>query len=268
MRSSREDRNRRLERIKAQIVDRKRRERWEKSEEANRENAIAIFIVHTIVIVFGTFLISISAYMVLNGSTGAVLPVLLVFGPIYLYILKYASPLSLTAFLQSFPVIFKDKKLSLIVLTCINIALFLVFGFRTLIPITLLPVLYLLPVLLVYLALKKQNTHAPLFYALGLGPLLVNTLLALNFFISFNPVKEQYHYGLSTQTVYTEHPYSSSTQNSTLVVLENNVYSAFPGLRIFNDYEQLRLHNTVRYTFKTGCFGLRVLSGCELVYTN
>lgn len=93
-----------------------------------------------------------------------------------------------------------------------------------------------------------------------IAPLVFNLVLTANYFISFDPVREHYKFGTQYQTVYDTHSYSSSRQPSTLIVLENNAYEEYPGIRVFNNLEAMHGKGSVEYTFRRGFLGVRVMT--------
>jgi hypothetical protein len=55
-------------------------------------------------------------------------------------------------------------------------------------------------------------------------------------------------------------------QKSTFIYLDDNTYSEFPGIRMFLDIDEMRNKNNIRYTFKNGLLGFRVMSDYEFIY--
>lgn len=147
------------------------------------------------------------------------------------------------------------------VVTVFNLYVFLKPGLQTLIPLKLLAELYLLFVIVPWVVLrvwmKKQRSFKNLVITFCLSPLVLSAFFMLNFLFSHNPEHELYAYQLHHE------PSGTEARPTTLIVLPGNAYGCYPGIRMFLDPEQLQGTDYVNYTFKTGLFGIRVMSDWE-----
>ena len=145
-----------------------------------------------------------------------------------------------------------------IIISLLNIFLFLKIGLQTLIYPWLLFLIYIFFVAVTWLIVKcgykisavlKRN-----FYSFCIAPLFVNMLLILNFAFSNQPATETYSFRNKLQKTY------NGYQESNLIILEDNKYGRYPGIRIFANYEQTSGKKYIVYTFKTGLLGIRVMT--------
>lgn len=155
-------------------------------------------------------------------------------------------------------------KTSLIVVLSlvINLLLFFNISFQTLIPTTLLIVAFLISPFIGFIILKHKKISKPTLYSFAFSPFTLNTILFLNYIFSFNPQKETYSIGRDIQTVYTRISQKPSTQTTTGIVLQDNAYEKYYGIRVFMDKENIK-GGRITYTFKTGILGIRVMTDYE-----
>ncbi len=102
---------------------------------------------------------------------------------------------------------------------------------------------------------KKKNIY---WYSLAVFPSTISLFLLLNYFISFNASEETYPYKRYTSMQI------SKLENETFIIgyrirLEGNTYLDYPGIRSFLSENSFK-GNMITYTFKTGIFGIRVVS--------
>lgn len=149
--------------------------------------------------------------------------------------------------------------------TAVNIFIILKFGLQTLIPPLLLLIAYGVVIALVFffcwLRDEKFKTY---FYSFGVGPMILNAFVIINFIFSFDPVQETYSFRKDIQSVSTRR--GSERQASTYIYLENSAYDEYPGIRMFLDYEAMKYRNYVTYTFKKGILGIRVMTDYQFGY--
>jgi hypothetical protein len=143
-------------------------------------------------------------------------------------------------------------------LLALNLLLFFNITLNTLVTSTFLFFFFaLLPlasyIIFLYPLKNHKYYNRKLTISFCLLPLAVNVVLLVNYFVSFNPVNEQYFFG----------PY----QNTTAIQLENNTYDEYMGMRFYvTDQKLASKGNTIIYTFKQGIFGLRVMTAYEVMY--
>ena len=88
-------------------------------------------------------------------------------------------------------------------------------------------------------------------------PFLINTFFLFNFIFSFNPFTETYQFTFW-------HEGMGGKGETSLLILKDNAYSVYPGIRLFHDFEKLKYKKQITYTFKEGIFGLRIVSDFNL----
>jgi hypothetical protein len=140
-----------------------------------------------------------------------------------------------------------------LVLLCINLWLFLRIGLQTLIPTLGLVELYVLLGLLFSIFTREEKLKYKTLIGFSLVPLLINLLLCINYWFSFNPVTETYSFRAGEAKV------------GAIIILPNNTYSAYHGIRMFWDPGNMEQNSRITYTFKTGLFGIRVMTGYEFI---
>lgn len=153
----------------------------------------------------------------------------------------------------------------LIPLLPINIYILFKIALNTLIPTITIVIVYVLAIIIGgVLAMLKPNRNKnflPLFTA-GFAPLVINLFFLINFLFSSNPTTESYFYNQTKE----RYKRSGEVEPSSYIILENNVYEDYKGLRVFMNYRELISKNNVTYTFETGLFGIRVMKDYELKY--
>lgn len=143
--------------------------------------------------------------------------------------------------------------------TLLNVFIILKFGLQTLVSPWILLMIHVLAITLVYLFSKSGNERfKKYFYSFGIAPLVINALLLINFIFSFDPVQETYRFRNDMQSVGTRG--GTKRQESTYIYLENGRYEAYPGIRVFLDYEELKYADDITYTFREGILGFRVMT--------
>lgn len=142
----------------------------------------------------------------------------------------------------------------------INLILFFCFAYQTLIPTTFVIITYLLLPIILFIVFKIKRVKKPELKSFTITPLVLNTILVLNYFISFNPKQETYFYQRNSQIVFSRIGYRSYSQNSTEITLQNNAYDNYYGIRVFVSEENIKGGYKITYTFKTGILGIRVMT--------
>jgi hypothetical protein len=142
----------------------------------------------------------------------------------------------------------------------LNLILFFNYAYQTLIPTTLTICIYLLFPVALFIVLKLKKIQKPELKSFTITPLLLNTILIINYYISFDPTQETYFYQKNSQMVFSRIGYRSYNQNSTEITLQNNAYDKCYGIRVFLSEENIKGGYKITYTFKTGVFGLRVMT--------
>jgi hypothetical protein len=156
--------------------------------------------------------------------------------------------------------VFKNHIIQTISLSFLNIYLLLAIGFQTLIPTNVLIIVYILISIVALFVFKSFDKKY--FKSFVLTPLVFNVLLLTNYLISFNEKNEFYTFNKNFETVFNQNRPSrgSQIQQSTLITLKDNAYDNYYGIRVFLNIDEVKNSIGVRYTFKTGIFGVRVLT--------
>lgn len=172
--------------------------------------------------------------------------------------LRYSPPLDFRKLLNSFLYIILTKEFLFVSITIINLLLFFIIVFQTLISLYLLFVIFTITVIIIFILTKwlfKINKFKQLFFTFCLTPFIINLFFVINFTFSTNATLETYHFIKEKQRVRVR----NGSQESTLIILDNNKYSEYPIIRIFFDYEPMQYKNHITYTFKDGLFGIRIM---------
>jgi hypothetical protein len=159
-------------------------------------------------------------------------------------------------------IVFKTRLFKSIIFTIINLYVILFIGFQTLIPLSWLLVGYLLSILISFVILKFIRSKEKRFHLNSLffsAPLIMSSFLLLNYYISFNPKQETYYFQYQLREHLGRY---ESTRKTTMIDLENKKYEEFKGIRVFLSLSKMRNGDAIkiRYTFKEGIFGIRVMT--------
>ena len=79
----------------------------------------------------------------------------------------------------------------------------------------------------------------------------------MNFVYSSSAIFENYHFTKKMNI-----GKGGKWEATSFLLLENNMYADYPGIRVFIDYDSIK-GSTIKYTFKEGLFGLRVMTNYE-----
>jgi hypothetical protein len=156
----------------------------------------------------------------------------------------------------------KNRISQIVFLSLLNILLILFFGFRTLIEFKWLLLSFAGPSLIAYAfskSLIQDNQLKQFFIWFCIIPLIINTFYVVNYSFSNNPVTETYHFKNSLQNTW------RGKRETTTIVLENNRYREYYFLRFFMDYNEMGNSDKIRYTFKDGLLGFRVMTRYEFI---
>ncbi|HET6225621.1 MAG TPA: hypothetical protein VFF27_05025, partial [Bacteroidia bacterium] len=181
--------------------------------------------------------------------------------PMIIKAIKYRAPLNFPEFFNSILHIAKTKSFLITTFTIFNIFIILKIGLQTLISPWILVVAFSAAIGMLFLFNRKQKKFSVYFKTFCIAPLLINMLLLLNFMGSSDPVQETYMFRNDLQP-----GRRGSYQKSTFIYLDEDAYSEFPGIRMFMDIDQMTNMTNIRYTFKNGLLGFRVMSDYEFIY--
>lgn len=220
---------------------------------------------------------------ILKGWLGFGVSMILIFVTIHFTapVLKelFSKGVSVRGLKKSTLLIIKSNWFLVFIGSITNLLLFINFTFKTLFPSTyFIPIFIAIPLIIIsvfYLSrgkLKYYNRKRTI--AFCLFPLAINFIFLLNYAISFNPVKETYHFNFTEQLIsdgnrilrYEKRrkPYN---QKTTLMKLENNMYKEYFGIRFFLLPDNINDCDQITYTFKEGIFSMRVMINREMSYS-
>ena len=177
----------------------------------------------------------------------------------YLVLIVFTSPLIKYTF-DDF-LYFKKNEISNAILNLktlfsflfiLNVITFFTFGFKTLISISHLFLLYLIT----YLPAIIENYQKQKLSLLNIAiTLCVSVFLIFNFKYSSNPRIEKYLF----------YNVKENGQKFYLIILEGNKYDKYIGIRAFIDVSEIKGHY-IDYTIKEGFFGLEVVDSYKFNY--
>lgn len=226
-----------------------------KQSEALEIVARHVYLAFVTLIIFAVF----AVFIAVLGPVGILLS--LVVGAIFFPLLRNMAnddgKVGFESFSNALRIVVNPGKVTVAVVGIFNLAVFLKIGLQTLIPFALLWKAYLLLMLIGYGVVKGIRVPKSRFQTYGipilLTPVLFSLPLLINFVLSSNPVTETYDYNPQTR------PGRRGQENTTMIDLPDNKYEAYPGVRIFLDYEQMKGTATITYTFADGLLGIRVM---------
>lgn len=208
--------------------------------------AFFLLIVLVIVPIFGYF----------SGTDPSVLvlPLLvLLFWPLWKQVFRFGETQRWKFNISAVHYVLQKEKLWFCVGIVVNfIALIYIFMHALIKPLHLF-LIYALAVLVGWLAVvffrkERQKKLLPRVRFI-LGPTLVLAAYTVNSFWSISPREECYRFV----------PGGNQSQATTLIVLENNAYEEYPGVRFFGDMYELNGNKKVCLSFATGILGVEVL---------
>lgn len=252
----------RAEAIKrAQAYARMRYEEFEKTEAFQTISALNIILDHFIFLFACTLLLAVPValtyFYTITGFILGLLFLLSVARPILGFIKPYFKPAQLWLALMSLVETFFFR---IVILSLTNIYLLLRIGLQTMIPLNLLPLLYIGPIAIFYfLVYRKKESNYRLFNSLCIVPLVVNAFFLINFWFSRNPVVEVYEF-------WNKHERTNNGQRkNTLIHLENEAYDDYAGIRVFSNIDQMKYSTHIVYQFEDGLFGIRVMTDYRFI---
>jgi hypothetical protein len=206
------------------------------------------------------------AAILIKGKQGAIVSGISIFLtlPITINILRSVKSVSIPRFFQAFRQLISLKGFQFSLVTLINLAIGLKVGLQTLIPLYTLVSIFLITsvvsFVVYYFLLSRKAIKASLFTSLGLIPLAINLFFLVNFLFGSNPFKQQFHFSKSYQIVKGYGGKGGGLDRTSTILLDDNQYTDYPGMRTFFEYEKLENATFITYTFEEGFFGIRVVT--------
>jgi len=223
--------------------------------------ALANVTEHLIILLSLLFLILMPIFFsIRNEGSGFALFILFIFSPLFVYLFRNYSSDGFKKLPESFRILSKNRKVNGTILTLCSCIVFMRIGFQTMIPILWLTFIFIAIPLIVYSTLKfRKYAKGPGYVAGCLTPFYLSLAFFVNYVFSFNPMHEEYTFNKTYQTIHSKYS-GTATQQTSLIVLENNAYDDFFGIRVFADYKPIAVTSKINYTFKKGVFGVRVMT--------
>lgn len=179
--------------------------------------------------------------------------------PFTLIGLKHRKHLDAKQFHLSIKNVLSFKLIFFTSLALLNCYLIYKITLNTLIPISYILLLFIVTSRITFFFIYLLNWKYKFLISFLIIPSCINLFFTLNFVFSKQPIVEQYRFKQEKQVV------EGSTQNTSLIILENDHYDEYLGIRFFMDYQELENKQSIRYTFKDGLFGYRVVTAIELI---
>lgn len=251
----RQQREREAAKRRAQEYARMRYEEFEKTEAAQTINSINVIFDHLIFVFVCVLILAVPVVLTyLYDFTGIILGLLFLLAigrPVFGYIKRYFQPQQLWLALMS---LVETYFFRYAILTATNFYILLKIGLQTMLPVPVSVAILVAPALVYYFVWgKKEEPQKRSFYAICIVPLLFNGLFMLNFWGSSAPAIEQYEiWDEQTQT-------KTGTHQSTYIMLENDAYANYIGIRIFSDIRIMQNNEHIIYQFEKGLLGIRVM---------
>jgi len=197
--------------------------------------------------------------IILHGTLGFLwsLAIMVLSSQITVPAIRNYSRLNLNTFFSAFAYLTGIKAFQATALTILNVFLFFRIGLQTLISFHLISAIIISLILISFAITKwitKTDSGRQLFISLCLIPLAINFALTVNYIFSSNPTTERYHFTNTKERT------RRGFQKTTFILLDDNKYSEFPGIRLFLDYEAMMGSFQITYTFKDGLLGPRVMT--------
>ncbi len=185
--------------------------------------------------------------------------------------LKPESNIRLSLLFSAIWRIITTKTFMIFALGGLNLFLFVKVVMHTLVPLEYSFTLLLLSIAAGFAVVKyhdgiPQNAYTRSLYAYGIVPGVFNFIFLINFVFSSNPVIEKHHYQLLTTRTYTRHSNKPSIDKAPLLLLDDNAYEEYLGIRLLWQGRSLRENHTVSYHFEEGLLGYRVLKSYEISF--
>ena len=238
------------------------------SEKDRLSNHLSCILIHLMFLINLTIILSpIIAYMFFDTIAIVVCFVLIfVTFPMTQLAFEYRSELSIKNLLYAFKYAFKSEIMQFILLTFLNIIVFFIIGFRTVMPTSGLIIGIAFISLIGFFICWFKKIKRIFFTAFVIIPLSINFLLTVNYIISFNEEVENYSFSQNSELVLNRNRTNAYSQRSSLITLKNNTYDNCYGIRMFINSDDIKNSNNISYKFKTGIFGIRILKDYTFYY--
>lgn len=212
------------------------------------------FLVITILIFVGG---PITGY-ILKGFPGVGASIFLMFVTVHVWadtLVNKRPSFSLKELRDAFLHIFKLKYFQLILVVIGNAILAYRTGLNTFISFYILALLFAVTIGFgFYIQRKNKEKFKKRLLIFGLYPAVLNIFFIVNFYASFNEVKESYVF---------QHKFEigrwGNWHKTATIILPKNKYGTYLGIRSFIDFEEMRTARKITYTFADGLFGMRVM---------
>lgn len=200
------------------------------------------------------------------------------------FLIIITSPITVSAILYALEILkvgglqddsiatFKNPLFQMVLVSIINLYLFLTIGLQTLITLQTYAIIFFGLIFFVYgwLHFRKvvKKTSSKVLYAFGVTPLCINILLTINFLGSSNPVQETYQFTQETRYMNRNARPESYGKKSSRIFLDEkgaSKYGNYIGIQTFEDYTEILNSDTIIYTFEDGLLGIKVMKDYKFI---
>ncbi|GEM_PF-895029 len=190
--------------------------------------------------------------------------------PIWQGALKPESNIRLSLLFSALYRIVTTRTFLVLALAGLNLFLFLKVVMHTLIPLWLSGSLLALSIALGFTLVKynpriPRNPYTRSFYAYGLLPGLFNLFFLVNYLFASNLQTETYTFRPYTTKTYSHYSNKPNYDEAPILLLENDAYTNYLGIRLVYPGKALRYGHSVKYAFADGLLGLRVMKDYEIL---
>lgn len=141
-----------------------------------------------------------------------------------------------------------------------NLFLFFNVTFHTMIPTTIVIWIFPAVIVITYIIFKIRKTSKAGLKSSCIVTLCLNLIFLINYLISFNPKTETYTFQRQMQVTKNRIGGGVSRGLSTELLLQDYKYEDYYGIKTFIMEENIIPTYKITYTFKTGIFGIRVMT--------
>ncbi|MES2763733.1 MAG: hypothetical protein V4677_16075 [Bacteroidota bacterium] len=145
-----------------------------------------------------------------------------------------------------------------------NLFLFFNVTFHTMLPSTMVICIFPVSMVISYSILKIKKTSGAGIKTFCILPLCINLVFLVNYLVSFNPKTETYTFQRYVQAVQnTGRGFGHNSVSrglSTELLLQDYAYEDYYGIKFFLMPESIIPTYKITFTFKTGIFGIRVMT--------
>ncbi len=240
-------------RERAKAYARMRYEEYLRSDHYKSSQAAVVVFDFFILIISLSFLIALLIFAPIYFGISGFWIALLIFlsvSPLIKRMITRAKEIHIHDLKQSFYHLSTRPGFWVLIISLVNIYVFMRIALQTLITPGTFLFLYMCYPLLLYFSGKylKKGVKIRLLIT-TYGVLLISLFLLLNYIFSSGSYTETYRFTNEDK----------NGNRSTYIRLSHNAYQAYPGIRIFIDYQKIYGNNQIEYTLSDGLLGYKVM---------